>query len=118
MIAKKHIAWLLAGILMSPFLLQSLHIVHHHGHHDSGHVCTSDHSQPEQASTTVLLDADSLHDNCYICDFKLPVNDIPVITGADHISVRLTELESPVIFSLVIDDGYNRVCPRGPPSLS
>nr|WP_319267722.1 hypothetical protein [uncultured Draconibacterium sp.] len=73
---KVHIALVLLGIFIFPIAYQPYHIVRHHSiKADCHHHCC--HLQDEEPDGVIFDISTDGYENCPICDYHFPVNDLP-----------------------------------------
>lgn len=108
----------LVGILFYPFLFQPLHVIHHHGHAHEGHDCEHEHAHAAGSPDAGLCITEFSDNHCYICEFDLPANELPVKSQLGFVPHRYTEISPASSYSLMAESGYERTQPRAPPTVS
>jgi len=114
----RYMAACLLGILAYPFLFQPWHVVHHHGDVQAEHSCEAGHRHLPSMPVGGLAVAEFSDDQCYICDFEIPANDLPVELELAGVPYTYTSF-SPAIDSFEYTaEGYSLSNPRAPPAIS
>jgi hypothetical protein len=109
---RKHIASVLAGIFIFPIAFQIVHIARHHGHDHYGchHVCNiQSNYQTDTINTTKKIN------NCPICQYKFPVNKIPVFSVYEADIPIITFAFNETITGHPYLDVFESKSPRAPP---
>ena len=111
---KQHIALVLLVIFTFPIAYQPYHMVMHHSadtecHH---HCC---HAEPARTSGILLEPYSAEDENCPICDYHFPVNDLPKLSLFSTVERLLLTSISDSEIEQIRQQIISTKSPRGPP---
>lgn len=112
---RKHITFLLFGVLVFPILFQSVHIVWHNSQTNKNHYCQKETCDNDSADKTENISQEE--DVCQICEYQFSLNDVPNIfifrPILPEIASTLTGIAAPQQYNQV----FSEKSPRAPPVL-
>jgi len=109
---RRFLAFLLQWVFFLPIVVQSWHPLFHH------HSCESHHEVTAAVEHEVIMTASGhSHDECLVCEYQFPVNDLPETIGLSSLFFVFEELSVSAYQKDIPGFHYLHLPSRAPPAI-